>query len=93
MKINPTNQVYHRAAGLISMDQEIACYLPIQCMQLFANTRITPCFIINEQETPYGCQNWYQIFRKDPYFFIINPYAAENQDEKWADAPNSLTHP
>ncbi len=27
---------------------------------------------------------------KDPYFFIINPYTAENQDEKWADF---LTHP
>ena len=28
-----------------------------------------------------------QIFRKDPYFFIINPYAAGNQDKKWADTP------
>ena len=25
--------------------------------------------------------------RKDPYFFIINPFAAENRGEKWADTP------
>ncbi len=37
---------------------------------------------MNEEETP-----WCQIFRKDPYFFIINPFAAKNQGEKWADTP------
>ena len=24
---------------------------------------------------------------KDPYFFIINPFADENPGEKWADTP------
>ncbi len=31
--------------------------------------------------------NYCQILRKYPYFSNINPFAAENEGERWADTP------
>ena len=56
----------------------------------------TPKKGIRDTEIP--CRNFLQIpgslltiayciMNEDPYFFIINPFAAENKDEKWADTP------